>query len=241
MICSVAKSYELPVEDDLTSPGARLRWARERAGYATAADAARALRIQPVTYRAYEADQNSPVKIAARASRLFGVSTDWLIEGGSFPEGRPPVAGEAGSPQVLADRYNIALIRQVDISYAMGDGALIEDYPETGFIPFNLDFLAQIGSKASDRLFVARGEGDSMSPTIYDSDIVLIDAGVNRVTMQDRIWALVVGGAGMIKRIRMLPGGEVLVLSDNQNVPPQSYSADDVHIVGRVMWIGRRV
>lgn len=78
-----------------------------------------------------------------------------------------------------------------------------------------------------------------MVPTIYDRDMVMIDTSRNRVTMQDQIWALTVARAGMIKQIRPLPEGKVMVLSDNLLVPEQVYDGEDVFIVGKVIWIGR--
>ncbi len=35
--------------------------------------------------------------------------------------------------------------------------------------------------------------------------------------------------------------GKVMVLSDNPTVPEQEVDADDLHIVGRVIWVGRRI
>ena len=46
---------------------------------------------------------------------------------------------------------------------------------------------------------------DSMMPTLINGDLVLVDAAQQTIADQDRIWAVVVGGAGMIKRIRRLP------------------------------------
>ncbi len=57
--------------------------------------------------------------------------------------------------------------------------------------------------------------------------------------MQDQIWAPTVARAGMIKRIRPLLEGKVMVLSDNLQVPEQIYDGEDVFIVGKVIWIRR--
>lgn len=241
MICSGISLYEEGMSDEpLETAGQRLAYARETAGFKTANDFAAKAGINPTTYRAYENDQNGYTKYASKFAKLLKVSTDWLLVGGPIPdnEDKSRLVADADG---LQDKFNIELIRNVDIGYAMGDGALIDDYPELGMTPFDRNFLRALGARLFDRLFLCRGEGDSMSPTILDSDLVLIDASVQRVTMQDRIWALTVAGAGMIKRVRMLPGDEVMVISDNPAVPPQVYQADDVHIVGRVLWIGRRM
>lgn len=229
--------------DDLHTPGGRLRWARERAGFSDAAQFARAMRIKGVTYRAYEGDQNGFAKHVTDFARRLGVPTDWLLKGGPLPDTEPPeppAPGEFGTPEALT-RHDIELIRRVDISYAMGDGAIVDDYPETGFLPFNRDFLRSFTRAPVDQLFIATGQGDSMFPTLMRDDLLLIDTAQKRVAEQDRIWALSYAGAGMVKRLRRIPGDRYLILSDNPSVPSQEAEPEDVFIVGKLVWIGRQM
>lgn len=135
----------------------------------------------------------------------------------------------------------LVYVRQVDLSYAMGAGAVVEDYPATGLIPFNLQFLRSIARGHVETLFVARGQGDSMMPTLINDDLVLIDTSQTLVTDQDRIWAVTVSGAGMIKRVRRLPQDRFELISDNPVVPSQVVDFDDLQVVGRVVWVGRRI
>lgn len=225
--------------EDIDTPFARLRWARTKAGYPTAKAFAEKARIGEVTYRAYENGQVGYAKHAAAFAKLLGVTADWLIGGGPVPDGAETALRETRSAHEIADELDILMVREVDISYAMGDGAVLADYPDTGFMPFGRNFLKMLGVRNPDAVFICRGDGDSMTPTIHNSDLVLIDTSRSRVTMQDHIWALVVAGAGMIKRIRPLPDGRVAVLSDNPLVPEQIYEGEDVHVVGKVVWVGR--
>lgn len=228
-------------DNDLDSPEKRLRWARERAGFKTAKAFADKARINPITYRAYENGQVGFAGSAASFGRLLGVTGDWLIIGGDMPDGHEKVAEREQAARGLLDQLDIQMIREVDISYAMGDGAIVQDYPETGAIPFARSFLSHLQVADPSAIFICRGEGDSMAPTIFDSDLVMIDTSRQRITMQDRIWALTVAGAGMIKRVRALPTGQLLILSDNPSIPDQIYEGEDVYIVGKVVWIGRRM
>lgn len=248
MICSATLCNVMTMEnDDFESEGGRLKWARERAGYSDASQFARAMQMKEVTYRAYENNQNGYARHAPHFAVRLGVPTDWLLRGGPLPDSEPPEmppAGEFGTPELLQDRYGIQLIRQVDITYAMGDGSIVDDYPETGFVPFQSDFLRSITRAAPERLFLASGHGDSMEPTLLRSDLLLIDSSQSRVAHQDQIWALTYAGAGMIKRLRRTKGDGVdkyLIMSDNPAVPPQEADFDDVYIVGKVVWVGRRV
>lgn len=230
------------VEDfDLDSAAGRLRWARKRAGYEDAAQFAKAAKVKSVTYRAYENGQNGFARQATQFAKLTGVSVEWLLGGGPLPDGEPPeapAAGEFGTPEILTSKYNIELVRRLDIRYAMGDGSVVDDYPDVGFMPFDKDFLKAITPAQPGKIFIASGQGDSMEPTIRRDALVMIDTSQDRVAQQDMIWALTFAGAGMIKRVRRLPEDRYLILSDNPSVPSQEAHAQDIYIVGRVVWAG---
>jgi phage repressor protein C with HTH and peptisase S24 domain len=66
----------------------RLRWARKRAGYASAADAARALKLPYGTYSGHEnSGRGIPRDSIVRYAKKFKVRGDWLLTG----EGRPDI------------------------------------------------------------------------------------------------------------------------------------------------------
>lgn len=152
--------------------------------------------------------------------------------------------GEAPSSQEVQRRDELAYVRQVDIRYAMGDGATIDDYPDVTLVPFNLGFINQLTRAPLERLFLATGHGDSMEPTLLKNDLILIDTTETSLRMGDQIWALEYAGAGYIKRLRRVRrDGEdrILILSDNDRVPSEEAHPEDVHIVGKVVWIGRQM
>lgn len=230
--------YGFEMDPELDTAGKRLRFARERAGYRTAKDAARKAGINEVSWRAYENDQHGYSRHATALSKLLAVPVEWLLEGGDLDDDHSG-SDKACDPVALARAAEIEMVRRVDISYAMGDGSVIEDYPETDFLPFSLNFLRQFARGSTDRLFIATGHGESMEPTLRRDDLIMIDAAQNRVAFQDQLWALTCYGAGMIKRLRRTSDGRMLILSDNPAVPPQEADEDDIHIVGKVVWIAR--
>lgn len=227
------------MDDNTDTPAARLRWARINAGYKSAEAFAPKCGIKPVTYRAYENDAIGFAKYAGRFAKALGVTTDWLLEGGPMPDGADKMLEAKRSTDIVASDLGLVMVREVDISYAMGDGAVIEDYPEMGIMPFQENFLRALRIHDVDQIFICKGDGDSMAPTILNQDMVLVDAGRKRISLSDHVWALVVAGAGMIKRLRPLPDGRIAVLSDNPLVPEQIYAGEDVYVVGKVVWIGR--
>ncbi|MEN2747108.1 S24 family peptidase [Sphingomonas sp. T9W2] len=154
----------------------------------------------------------------------------------AFQEGEAPHQGEVEA------RDELAYVRQVDIRYAMGDGAVIDDYPSSRLIPFNLNFLQMVSRAPADRLFLATGHGDSMEPTLQRDDVVLIDTTETRATLGDLIWAIEYAGSGYIKRLRRVRRegrDRILILSDNPSVPPEEADPAEVTIVGKVVWIAR--
>ena len=78
-------------------------------------------------------------------------------------------------------------------------------------------------------------------PTIGPSDLVLIDRGQDNLNINDRIWACALGEIGMIKRLRPMPDGSVKILSDNPAVPPEVAHDGELHIIGRVVAVVKKL
>jgi transcriptional regulator with XRE-family HTH domain len=131
-------------------------------------------------------------------------------------------------------------LRQIDLGLSMGDGTNIDHYADEGTIDFDAALIRSITRSAPHRLFVARGDGDSMLPTLMNDDLVVIDTGQTELNLTDRIWAISVFGAGGLKRLRPISASEVEVISDNPNHSNQTVSRQDLHIIGRLIWAGRR-
>jgi phage repressor protein C with HTH and peptisase S24 domain len=177
---------------------------------------------------------------AINLAKALGVSIDWLLTGESPPSDgsdQPAVTRDAA----LAERFGLKLIPEVEITYSMGGGAISEAYPDTKMVPFRQDWLDRLTRGFKADVFLTRGQGDSMMPTILDDDDVLVNRADNVIKQQDRIWALGYGELGMIKRVRRLPSGQFQLNSDNPAVSPIEASEDELFFVGRVIWIGRRV
>jgi len=167
-------------------------------------------------------------KLLALAT-LFNVNTRWLLSG----EG-PRGAGEAGSEE------DAVLVQEIDLAYGMGSTYLDFVTLEPKTIPFPRSWLRTFTSSDPEHLFFARGDGDSMMPTILDQDIVLIDRSQIAINRQDRIWAVAYGDLGMIKRVRAMPDGSYQLLSDNPNVEPAVAVDGEMSVIGRVVAVIRR-
>ena len=148
----------------------------------------------------------------------------------------------AGSDQVVDQNTDPdeVEIQQWDITYGMGGGSYL-DLPVTGDRhKFSRSWLRQFTHAPPQQIFLASGTGDSMTPTILDADIVVIDTSQREVRMADRIYAAAYGQTGIIKRLRPMPDGSVKILSDNPNVSPETAYDGELSIVGRVVAIVRK-
>ena len=142
-----------------------------------------------------------------------------------------------GSPALPADTIEI---QEWDYAYGMGGGTFL-DVPVTGEIHhFSDSWMRQFTRSPADKVFLARGTGDSMMPTILDTDVVIIDTAEREVRTGDKIWAVAVGQVGYIKRLRPMLDGSVKILSDNPNVPPETAYDGELSVVGRVVAIVRK-
>lgn len=144
---------------------------------------------------------------------------------------------KAGSVQPHSDNVDIV---SIDFEYGMGATYAVEHVEQT-IHSFPRRWLEGITPSPPALLTWTRGKGDSMTPTILDGDMILIDRSQTRVEDQDKVWALATtDGLGMIKRVRVR-GGKVIAMADNAVLPDDVYDEDEVRIVGRVVFVGRRI
>ncbi|MDB5663427.1 MAG: hypothetical protein JWN59_1765 [Sphingomonas bacterium] len=168
---------------------------------------------------------------------ILETSPAYLVGQSDDPaEGAPLLA----TPEVIADQLELVRINEVSLDYGMG-GSYLDDAVE--LIPryFPEVWLRSVTDTPPEALFFARGRGDSMQPTLLDGDMVLIDRSERMIREQDRIWAIAYGDIGSIKRLRRTPRGEVKVMSDNPTVSEEVIGSDDLYVIGRVVWIGRKI
>ena len=78
-----------------------------------------------------------------------------------------------------------------------------------------------------------------MEPLLNDGDEILVDCAPR--PFRDGIHVVRLGETLMVKRVASTGAGRVALLSQNLAYPPVEVSADEVAIIGRVVWKGGRV
>lgn len=142
---------------------------------------------------------------------------------------------------IIADMLDLVTIDEIDLAFGLGETYTDQVPVETTRRRFPRAWLLTLTDAPPAHLVFARGRGDSMMPTLLDGDIVLIDKTQSTFREQDVLWAVLMGDAAMIKRLRMRPSGRIALLSDNSMVPPDEVAPNEIRIVGRVVFIGRRM
>lgn len=145
-------------------------------------------------------------------------------------------------PPATVPRYpdDVVPVRELDLTFGMG--ATYLEVPVTESVRYiSRGFLRQYTKADPEHLLFATGIGDSMAPTILDSDGLLIDTSQQTLNIADKIWAAAYADCGTIKRLRPVPGGGVLMLADNPNVPDATAYDGELHLLGRVVAIMRKV
>lgn len=127
---------------------------------------------------------------------------------------------------------------------AAGAGAVVESEAPDDMLMFKAEWVRiELGARPQD-LYLIRVSGDSMEPTLRAGDVILVD---RRAIRPDRegVYILRLNDVLIVKRLQALPGGKLRVVSDNPAFAPFEVPITDVgeelQIIGRVVWVGRRI
>lgn len=158
-------------------------------------------------------------------------------------EGDPAwIAFGRAQTSAIIDEQRYVSIRVFDIDAAAGAGAIAVDETPAGYRLFETDWLRALTRTAPGQLAVIKVRGDSMQETLFNGDHVLVDLD-QRNLAREGIYVINVEASLQVKRISMHPKSKLLtVRSDNPKYPSyDDLSAEDLLVVGRVIWLGRSV
>ena len=153
-------------------------------------------------------------------------------------------AGGDLSPAISLDgsSESSALIPVYDVQASAGNGALVADHEAiTESLAFPPHYLRSLTSTSPRHLSIIGVTGDSMTPTLKHDDIVMLDRSKTSLSY-DGLFVIRHRDVLHVKRVTWSERkGYVTVLSDNKEYPPREYLADDVVVIGKVIWSGGKV
>lgn len=172
----------------------------------------------------------------------LGYSATWLQDGKGEKKMSGLLAREmqrASIEDATPSDDDYALVPQYSARAACGPAYHNGHVEVKGGLAFKRDWLARLGLK-SDSLSVIAADGDSMSPTLQDSEVLLIDHSQTE-PRDGKVFALSKNGELVVKRLVQDFTGGWIVRSDNADKTryPDFHVADNaLRIVGRVVWHG---
>lgn len=147
-------------------------------------------------------------------------------------------------------------IAEIDVRAGMGlDGEALAEYrPDRnseatlgdavlGEWQMPNDYLRVELRATPDDLRIIEVEGDSMTPTLQTGDRVMINLRA-RIPSPPGIFALWDGLGVVCKRVEHIQGSDpprLRIISDNDHHATYERTIEEAHIIGRVVWLGRRL
>jgi phage repressor protein C with HTH and peptisase S24 domain len=106
---------------------------------------------------------------------------------------------------------------------------------------FDRSFLRRMTDAKPSELAIIRVKGHSMEPTLMDDDHVLVDRSKTSLSY-DGLFVLRFDDVLHVKRIgRSAIRGQVVVISDHPAYRDLDMPKVDLDVIGRVLWVGRKV
>jgi len=173
-------------------------------------------------------------------AQAAGVHREWFVTG----KGRKWLEKEAPS-DIAEPGGEYSFIPLYDVHASAGHGAIVDSEVVADDLSFKTEWINnELHVNAAD-LYLIYVQGDSMEPAMRAGDIILVNR-VNQAISADGIYVLQMEGTLLVKRLQRLPGNRIRITSDNPAYQPfemelAALDADGNALVGRVVWIGRRI
>lgn len=166
-------------------------------------------------------------------ARLYGVHPWQLISGDTSHVSAPSTQVE----EVVDDEY--AYIPAYDVEVSAGNGSVcLGEAEATKHLAFRKHWLTARGlqTKSLAALFT---KGDSMTPTIPESAVVVINREQIK-PLDGKVYVIRIEDRHYVKRIQWLIGGGLRLISDNKFYDPLDVTKDDmiasnIEICGQVI------
>lgn len=184
--------------------------------------------------------KGSPRKLEEKDRRtlaqFFGVNEIELgaeIEVKSYPS----PAGTQEKP--FAAPRDWVEVPRLDLGASAGPGAMV-DSGEQAFdtFQFSANWLREQGL-SNAQLSAISVQGDSMEPLLRDGDEILVDRAT--ATFRDGVYVVRLGESLMVKRVAAGAPGRFALISQNMAYPPIDVAAEELEIIGRVVWKSGRL
>lgn len=203
---------------------------------------AKGLKAAPWALKAGMADSVVRNYLAGRAKSMNSDTLERLA-----------AAAEATVAEIIGEKLpepklgrDVATVKSLEVRASMGGGFEVVEEPEGPPLFFRRQWLEKLLNGRPGALRVLDLGGDSMLPTINDGDVGLVLLPDEETKfISGAIYAAWDGHGLIVKRLEAKVGGvrpRLRVISDNRAIyEPYEVDAEDVRIIGQILWRGGRV
>lgn len=150
---------------------------------------------------------------------------------------------ETGSDPYLSNGRTDSSVGITLLPTFAGMGAGGTDEGDPGVVSFSRDLIERELRAPAESLLAMIAEGNSMEPDFRGGDQILVDTR-RKSLAQPGAFCLWDGDGHVIKFLERIPDSEpakVRVVSANGIYEPRERLLDEINLIGRVVWFGRRV
>jgi len=205
--------------------GRRIKAARERTKV-TQDQLAKAISVHVNTIGKVERGATSPdAKMLLDIAPRIGVRADWLLVGDGA------LLGAIECKQAPADDLDLVVLD------SLANPDQVEPVPVE--LAFSRAWMSRRRLQPST-LVSCPARGDSMEPTVYDGDTLVVDRAITKL-VGDGLYLIERDGERYCKRLQLRFDGGLNIMSDNSRYEAQQLSADvasQLLVIGRVIWVG---
>lgn len=198
--------------------------------------------ISEPTMNHYETGKRiPPVETLLNLARVLECDAGWLLtgKGSSHPATEKTHHGmveeSTDSGFVFVPQYDIGLV---------GDKEFIQSSQVVDHLAFKREWVLHELRSEPDQLLLIRCTGDAMEPTIRPDDLLLVDRSTEKKN-QDGVFLLNIEGGLYLRRVERRIDGGLIVRGDKPGSAQQEIISkkdeDKLNLIGRVVWVGRRI
>jgi phage repressor protein C with HTH and peptisase S24 domain len=153
-----------------------------------------------------------------------GESVEWLLNGSKKkqPEFNVIESLVTSTPSLLdtlgnkVDPDDFIFIPRYDVFMSAGTGTFWQEECLRDVIAFRRDWIRRyIDCSSPENLVAVIVTGDSMEPTLFNNDTIIVDRGTTTLKDKDGIYAFILDERRQVKRLQRHDDGCLLAISDN--------------------------
>ncbi|HVA81514.1 MAG TPA: Cro/CI family transcriptional regulator [Candidatus Binataceae bacterium] len=206
----------------------RSRLAQVLAKFGSVAALARAIGVSNnAIYKWLQGDGQPNLSNLIGLSGAARVSIEWLATG----------RGPADSARTLSPEYT--LMPRFDARRHARARAGLRSDQIVDSLAFKSEWVRTRLHAEPRNLILFEIAGDSMAPTLNETDLVLVDLGEPRFR-RDAIYVLRHADELAVRRVQRRPDGRFIIKSDNPAYQPVIAAGESIAIIGSVIWSGTR-